>query len=130
MKLFRLGFILFVCLIGISSCKDDLIKKLDNNTSWYHSYEDDKGDTLCFRPENYKFPLSRGRQHFSLKQNGDFIYYAISPRDGYDSYAGTWKMVDGKTEEILVEFSGKDEKMNFGVKIISFEEEKLKILMK
>ncbi len=48
---------------------------------WIHSHEEDTEDTMVFRTTDYKFPLSRGRQAFEFKENGEFIEYDVGPTD-------------------------------------------------
>lgn len=63
---------------------------------WQHSYEDDKGDTLVFRPKDYDFPPSRGREGFEFKGKGVFHRYVIAPADGINTIYGSWKKLEGE----------------------------------
>jgi hypothetical protein len=38
---------------------------------WVHSWEEDTEDVAVYRPSDYQFPLSRGRDGFEIKKNGD-----------------------------------------------------------
>jgi hypothetical protein len=49
---------------------------------WVHSHEEDTEDVRVYRPRGYKFPPSRGRGGFEIKENGEFIKYGIAPEDG------------------------------------------------
>jgi hypothetical protein len=48
---------------------------------WVHSYEEDDKGTLVYRPRDFKFPPSRGRSGFEIKQNREFILYGLDPSD-------------------------------------------------
>jgi hypothetical protein len=94
MKNFVFGLILFV-LISSQRCADQdysklLIKK------WVHSYEEDSVDVTTYRPNDYKFPPSRGRRGMEFKPNGEFIRYDIAPSDGELPIYGKWETVKGK----------------------------------
>lgn len=48
---------------------------------WFHSYEEDGSNKSIYRPSSYNFPLSRGRDAFEIRENGDFIFYPIDSID-------------------------------------------------
>lgn len=48
---------------------------------WFHSYEENDNYKQVYRPSSYDFPLSRGRDAFEIRKNGDFISYSIGPDD-------------------------------------------------
>jgi len=50
-------------------------------TLWFHSYEEDDDYKQVYRPSSYDFPLSRGRDAFEIRKNGDFISYSSGPVD-------------------------------------------------
>ncbi|WP_375418733.1 hypothetical protein [uncultured Hymenobacter sp.] len=58
--------------------------------TWLHSQEEDRGDTLVYRPNTYNFPPSRGRTGFAIGPGGRFTQYDIAPTDGLQGQAGTW----------------------------------------
>lgn len=58
---------------------------------WIHSYEEDSGDIKVFHPENYDFPLSRGRKSFEFKKDRKFLRYDIGPADVPKKIIGEWK---------------------------------------
>ena len=93
-------------------------------TEWRHSHEEDKPGVKVFRPSSYKFPRSRGRTGFDIKQNGDFVQYEIAPTDGLAKKTGRWKAA-GK-DAITVSFPGLEAKP-VTIKIISLEDGVLKI---
>ena len=58
---------------------------------WIHSHEEDTNEEKVFRPSSYDFPLSRGREGFEIKDNGEFIKYSIAPDDRSKKVVGHWK---------------------------------------
>lgn len=91
-------FIFLTSLLFIATseaCKgtDPPIEKI-KNIYWKHSHEDDKGDTIAYRPKSFNFPPSRGREGFELKDKGIFIKYAIAPTDGIIPLEGRWEQTE------------------------------------
>jgi hypothetical protein len=70
------------------------IEKIQN-IYWVHSYEEDSANIQVFRPREYNFPPSRGREGFEFKEGGLFKKYVIAPADGINTINGSWR----KTEE-------------------------------
>jgi hypothetical protein len=58
---------------------------------WVHSYEEDREDVMVYRTPDYKFPLSRGRQGFEIKENNEFIEYDIGPTDRLKRIVGRFE---------------------------------------
>ena len=59
---------------------------------WVHSYEEDAGRQMVFRPETFDFPMSRGRMSFELEEGGRLVRYGIGPTDKTNASPGTWKL--------------------------------------
>ncbi|MBU1937254.1 hypothetical protein KKG05_07635 [bacterium] len=91
---------------------------------WVHSYEDDTDSAYVYRPHDYPFPRSRGRNGFEIKETGEFIQYRIAPTDGLDMLTGRWKLKG--TDIIIVEFES-EEIPSVSLKIISCKDDVLKI---
>lgn len=72
---------------------------------WTHSREEDTENIKVYRPSEYNFPPSRGREGFELTENGEFIQYGVGPTDKSQKVMGQWK-AEG-ANKIEVEF--KDE---------------------
>ena len=64
------------------------MKRLEG--TWLASHEENRGDTLVYRPNTYKFPPARGRTGFALKPYGRFEQFDIAPTDGLAGRPGTW----------------------------------------
>ncbi len=62
--------------------------------NWVRSNEDDAGDTLAYRPEEYAFPPSRGRGGFRAAASGEFAAFQIAPTDGILEVSGCWEQVE------------------------------------
>jgi hypothetical protein len=58
--------------------------------TWLASQEENHGDTLVYRPNNYRFPPARGRTGFAIKPFGQFEQFDIAPTDGLAGREGTW----------------------------------------
>jgi hypothetical protein len=55
-----------------------------------HSHEEDTKDIAVYRRAGYKFPLSRGRKGFELREGGHLVYYGIARADGSERFSGRW----------------------------------------
>ena len=58
---------------------------------WIHSFEEDTGDIQVFRPEEYPFPLARGRGGLEFSHDGAFIDWTVGPADAPRGSQGRWK---------------------------------------
>lgn len=93
-SLFAFLFILLGFSLSANNCDSKIPMEKIINTYWQHSHEDDRGDTMAFRPKHYDFPRSRGREGFEFRENGVFIKYAIAPTDGIAKIYGSWQRID------------------------------------
>ncbi|MFH1009606.1 MAG: hypothetical protein V1784_00040 [bacterium] len=91
---------------------------------WVHSHEEDTDMAYVYRPFDYPFPRSRGREGFEIKQTGEFVLYRIAPTDGLNRFTGRWKLKG--TDTLLVEFDT-EEIRSISLRIISCEDGLLKI---
>jgi hypothetical protein len=91
---------------------------------WSHSYEENGKEWKAYRPDDFDFPPSRGREGFEIKKNGLFLFYQIAPTDGLLTIEGAWETTE--KDIVKVTFVEKDHApMVF--KIISIENDLLKI---
>ena len=65
--------------------------------AWLHSHEDDTPDGTVYRPADYAFPPSRGRQGFELRPDGSCLGTTPGPTDRPEEAAGTWELTDDDT---------------------------------
>ena len=59
---------------------------------WIHSFEEDTGDIIVYRPAEYPFPRARGRAGIEFKPNGQFIDWTVGPADTQRSINGHWQL--------------------------------------
>lgn len=96
-------------LLGLSLVTISYLKNAMNSSvppeifkRWMHSREEDTQEMRIYRPSNYPFPPSRGREGFEMKENGEFISYGPGPTDRAQKRLGTWKLESGN--RIVVTF--------------------------
>ena len=66
---------------------------------WVHAHEEDDGDRVVYRASGYSFPPSRGRDAFTLDENGVVQIDHPGPADRGESATGHW-VLDGNTLSI------------------------------
>lgn len=60
--------------------------------SWTHSFEEDQGDVLVYRPTHaFTFPPARGRETLEFGEGGELTKRAPGPDDRPRETAGHWK---------------------------------------
>lgn len=91
---------------------------------WIHSHEEDEKDVQVYRPSNYKFRPSRGREGFEIKSNGEFISYDIGAADGTDIVNGNW--IEEESNKLKISFPGGLKKLRI-LNIVSCDENILKV---
>ena len=62
---------------------------------WKHSHEEDSGALQVYRPADYSFPRSRGRDAFDLSADGTAVDHPIAPADGSLDQKSRWTLEDG-----------------------------------
>lgn len=60
---------------------------------WVHSREDDEDGVRVYRPHDFNFPLSRGREGLEIEASGALTRYAIGPNDAPMKVSGRWTMI-------------------------------------
>lgn len=91
---------------------------------WIHSREEDIETVRVYRPSDYEFPPSRGRDGFEFRENGEFIQYGIGPTDRLQRIRGTWT-AEGENQ-IRVSFKA-DQQESYTIQVVSCDESLLKI---
>ena len=123
----------FVLLLLAATCqqrKPDAVvvssptsmKKLEG--TWLSSHEEDRNDTLVYRPNTHKFPPARGRTGFAIKPYGRFEQFDIAPTDGLAGHEGTWT-ADGDTRLRIHLTDG--QAPDYTLEIISLDKQVLKL---
>ena len=92
--------------------------------TWLASHEENRGDTLVYRPNTYKFPPTRGRTGFAIKSFGRFEQFDIAPTDGLAGHPGTWTAT-GDTRLIIHLTDGQEP--NYTLEILSLNNKVLKL---
>jgi hypothetical protein len=127
MKYISLLCLLSLVLTAITCKKNDKLTAQLVDKTWLHSYEEDAGDTIVFRPNTYDFPPSRGRTGFMLEAGGVIKRYEIAPTDGLEEQLGEWEQVDKRRVQIRMKPES-NPPHNYEVEILSLEDEVLKIM--
>jgi hypothetical protein len=60
--------------------------------AWTHSHEEDEGSHLVFRPSEHDFPPARGRQSFTLAEDGTLEIVGPGADDRPIVSGGTWSL--------------------------------------
>jgi hypothetical protein len=60
---------------------------------WGHSFEEDHGNILSYRPADYAFPRARGRASIEFRPDGTFIDWVVGPADANRPVIGHWHIV-------------------------------------
>jgi hypothetical protein len=73
---------------------------------WVHSHEEDQPGRMVFRPSDYAFPPSRGRQGFTLLEGGTAVVGGPGPDDRAATARGTWTLEGRHLQVHAPGFSG------------------------
>ena len=92
--------------------------------TWLASHEENRGDTLAYRPNTYSFPPTHGRTGFAIKPFGRFEQFDIAPTDGLLGREGAWT-ADGDTRLRIHLADGQSP--DYTLEIISFDKKVLKL---
>jgi hypothetical protein len=57
---------------------------------WRHSFEEDSGSLVVYRPEDFPFPRARGRGGLEFRPDGTAVEWQIGPGDAGLPVAGQW----------------------------------------
>lgn len=110
-----------------ATCNRNTLESQLLQKTWLHSYEEDEGDTLAFRPNTYDFPPSRGRTGFMLEKGGTIRQYEIAPTDGLQEILGRWEFSGNRA--ILVKLQEEEDTLQqYRFEIISLKDELLKVI--
>jgi len=59
---------------------------------WIHSYEEDDETKIVYRSSSFDFPLSRGRDSFEIKKNGEIVSHTIGVVDDFREKIGKFEI--------------------------------------
>ena len=83
---------------------------------WIHSREEDQDDVRFFRPPDFAFPPSFGRDGMEMRPDGQFVQHDVGPADGTVQVPGRW--TQESTTRIAVRFDGTREDYDFTVESV------------
>ena len=58
--------------------------------SWLHAWEEDTPEMIVYRPADYPFGPSRGRDGYEFQAGGALVYHGFGPADGPLTSPGAW----------------------------------------
>jgi hypothetical protein len=90
---------------------------------WIHSREEDQADVQVFRPPDFPFPPSFGRDGFEMRPDGQFVQHDIGRADEPVQVRGRWTQ-QGKNR-VAVRFGGARE--DFAFTVVSVDDTLLRI---
>ena len=91
--------------------------------TWFHSREEDIENIEIYRPLGFNFPLSRGREGFEIKPDGEFVLLPIGSDDRNIKIAGKWRMENNKMRVSTADLSYPD----FALEILECNENCIKV---
>jgi hypothetical protein len=91
---------------------------------WTHSREEDQGDILVYRSDNYQFPPARGREGLEFREDGEFIQYRIGSTDRDLAVSGRWSLQETNTVEVHL---SNQTTSSYTLRILECDEQILKV---
>lgn len=120
-------FPLLLTVFFLASCgaSQKAAKVINDNLyqHWVHSHEEDQEGIRVFRPANYNFPASRGREGFKIDKEGAFTHYQIGPNDVPKTQESKWEA----KENVLVVTTTDKEEPTLQLQIVEVSQDILKI---
>jgi hypothetical protein len=95
----------------------------DLSRKWVHSFEEDTDEATVYRPENFNFPLARGRVSMELKDDGALTGFQIGRNDVPATERGNWQL---EGERLLIKYPDQEDGQSFLIKEASCEKLVLK----
>ena len=91
---------------------------------WVHSHEEDTQGVRVYRPADYHFPPSRGREGLEFREGGELVYYGIARADGSEASPGRWAMEGDSRVRVEVD----SERLRpFTLEVVSCDDDKLEV---
>jgi hypothetical protein len=90
---------------------------------WIHSREEDLDDIQVFRPENFTFPVSFGRDGFRIFDDGTFLQEDIGAADGIVVVPGRWS--SRTPGRVAVRFGGA--RADYDFEVVEVDDDVLRI---
>lgn len=89
---------------------------------WMHSHEEDTETEQVFRPSDYDFPPSRGRNGFQFNSDGTLWQFGPGPSDRPQAKRSEWELSAG---DVLVISPGSSSAEKRCMQIVALEKDKL-----
>jgi hypothetical protein len=70
--------------------------------SWLHSWEEDTPGIIVYRPADYPFGPSRGRDGYEFLADGELFYHGFGPADGPLTSSGRWEWTSAAQIRVTV----------------------------
>jgi hypothetical protein len=70
--------------------------------TWIHSWEEDTAETIVFRPADFPFGPSRGRDGYEFQTGGILVYHGSGPADEPLTFVGEWGWHSGDLIHLVV----------------------------
>ncbi len=70
--------------------------------SWRHAWEEDTSETIVYRPADYPFGPSRGRDGYEFQTGGILVYHGFGPADEPLTSDGSWEWLSGDQIHVVV----------------------------
>jgi len=121
-KILLLPLTLLAACQSATNSKPGLSSLKEIEGTWLNAHEENRGDTLVYRPNTYKFPPARGRTGFAIEPFGRFTQYDIAPTDGIEGRDGTWTATGPHRLRIHLEDGGTPD---YTLEVISLKDKKL-----
>ena len=101
---------LVLFLVGSCNTSKEINYSEDQNLfqTWRHSHEEDTETYKVYRNQDFSFPPSRGRDAFTIKENGEFIHYEIGPVDLPVETQKVWEWQGKNTLFVVREVAGEE----------------------
>jgi hypothetical protein len=90
---------------------------------WVHSREEDQADVQVYRPPDFPFPPSFGRDGFEIRPDGEFIQHDTGPADEPVEVRGRWTL-EGR-DRVAIRFGGARE--DYAFTVVSVDTARLQI---
>ena len=70
--------------------------------SWMHAWEEDTAEVIVYRPADYAFGPSRGRDGYEFQSGGILVYHGFGPADEPLTSVGEWGWHSGDEIHLVV----------------------------
>jgi hypothetical protein len=125
----KVSLLLFLAIFSMANqCKKSSDLDAIFDKMWLRSSEEEKNDGVeVYRPESYKFPVSRGpRQGYKFAKTGEFTML-IAPADAPMELKGSWKSEGKNKIGVRLEKSDFVQTNQFSYEIVEAKSDILKI---